>query len=216
VPPVLRNLRKCEACGFPVSAERTLCVECEEKKWRGVPKRTNSDLQRTSGQSADLRAAGPSAVSAPKIAFVDPSGTDSVATDAKDSGPASEAPSAPVAHLMNAAAKSVSVAVPKPPTQEVVPLATVSSVATPATLPEAKPNQPIEAKHQSLTPSVADTSTKEELASKPAETASEMASTDFVLSAGLEPSQSWLATNKYIVLVIVVIAAAVAAFVFLH
>ena len=35
VPPMLRNLHKCQACGFPVSSERTLCVECEEKKWRG-------------------------------------------------------------------------------------------------------------------------------------------------------------------------------------
>src|SRR6202042_1377594 len=35
VPPVLRNLHKCEACGFPVSAGRALCVECEEKKWSG-------------------------------------------------------------------------------------------------------------------------------------------------------------------------------------
>jgi GAF domain-containing protein len=35
VPPVLRDLRKCVACGFPVSAGRMLCVECEEKKWRG-------------------------------------------------------------------------------------------------------------------------------------------------------------------------------------
>jgi GAF domain len=35
VPPVLRNLHKCEACGFPVSKGRTLCVECEEKQWRG-------------------------------------------------------------------------------------------------------------------------------------------------------------------------------------
>jgi hypothetical protein len=35
VPPVLRGLRKCDACGFPVSASRLLCVECEEKKWRG-------------------------------------------------------------------------------------------------------------------------------------------------------------------------------------
>lgn len=35
VPPMLRGLRKCEACGFPISAGRILCVECEEKKWRG-------------------------------------------------------------------------------------------------------------------------------------------------------------------------------------
>jgi GAF domain-containing protein len=35
VPPVLRNRRTCEACGFPVSAGRVFCVECEEKKWRG-------------------------------------------------------------------------------------------------------------------------------------------------------------------------------------
>jgi GAF domain len=35
VPPVLRSLRKCQACSFPVSEGRTLCVECEEKQWRG-------------------------------------------------------------------------------------------------------------------------------------------------------------------------------------
>jgi hypothetical protein len=35
VPAVLRNLQKCQACGFPVSQGRTFCVECEEKQWRG-------------------------------------------------------------------------------------------------------------------------------------------------------------------------------------
>lgn len=35
VPAVLRNLKKCQACGFPVSQGRTLCVECEEQQWRG-------------------------------------------------------------------------------------------------------------------------------------------------------------------------------------
>jgi hypothetical protein len=34
VPAGLRNLRKCQACGFPVSQGRTFCVECEEKQWR--------------------------------------------------------------------------------------------------------------------------------------------------------------------------------------
>jgi len=36
IPPVMRSLAKCAACGFPVSHGRELCVECEEKKWRGV------------------------------------------------------------------------------------------------------------------------------------------------------------------------------------
>ena len=40
VPPGLRGLKKCEACGFPVSASRVLCVECEEKKWRGQLRRS--------------------------------------------------------------------------------------------------------------------------------------------------------------------------------
>jgi hypothetical protein len=35
VPPVLRNLHKCKACGFPVSEGRVFCVECEDKQWRG-------------------------------------------------------------------------------------------------------------------------------------------------------------------------------------
>jgi hypothetical protein len=40
VPPVLRGLRTCEVCGFPISGGRVLCVECEEKRWRGQLKRT--------------------------------------------------------------------------------------------------------------------------------------------------------------------------------
>lgn len=35
VPPALRNVHRCQACGFPVSEGRVLCVDCEEKKWRG-------------------------------------------------------------------------------------------------------------------------------------------------------------------------------------
>ncbi|MGA7909425.1 MAG: GAF domain-containing protein [Candidatus Sulfotelmatobacter sp.] len=35
IPPVLRQLQKCQACGFPVSPGRTFCVECEGKHWRG-------------------------------------------------------------------------------------------------------------------------------------------------------------------------------------
>jgi hypothetical protein len=35
IPPVMRNLQKCKACGFPISQGRKLCIECEEKEWRG-------------------------------------------------------------------------------------------------------------------------------------------------------------------------------------
>jgi hypothetical protein len=31
------SLQICQACGFPVSQDRALCVECEEKRWRGQP-----------------------------------------------------------------------------------------------------------------------------------------------------------------------------------
>jgi hypothetical protein len=37
VPPALRNVHRCQACGFPVSEGRVLCVDCEEKQWHGEP-----------------------------------------------------------------------------------------------------------------------------------------------------------------------------------
>jgi len=49
VPPVLRNYKKCSACGFPISSGRTLCVECEEKQFRGqtLPKPAGATTQPT-------------------------------------------------------------------------------------------------------------------------------------------------------------------------
>jgi GAF domain-containing protein len=52
VPATLRNLRKCEACGFPVSPGRTLCVECEEKKWRGQASRARVSSNRNAAAAA--------------------------------------------------------------------------------------------------------------------------------------------------------------------
>jgi len=56
VPPMLRNLRKCQACGFPVSQGRAFCVECEERQWRG---------QRLSQAAAAGSATSQKVVSAP-------------------------------------------------------------------------------------------------------------------------------------------------------
>lgn len=63
VPATLRNLRKCQACGFPVSPGRTLCVECEEKKWRGQLSSPRS--VRVSGGTGTAAAAAPAALRVP-------------------------------------------------------------------------------------------------------------------------------------------------------
>jgi hypothetical protein len=71
VPPVLRGLRKCEACGFPISAGRVLCVECEEKKWRGQLRPRVSDRKSSTGAAsfaASRPTAGTFAAAAPSMA----------------------------------------------------------------------------------------------------------------------------------------------------
>jgi hypothetical protein len=54
VPPVLRNFKKCSACGFPISSGRTLCVECEEKQFRGqnFPKAAGTTVQPAASDAA--------------------------------------------------------------------------------------------------------------------------------------------------------------------
>ncbi len=71
VPAMLRNLRKCQACGFPVSQGRAFCVECEERQWRG---------QRLSQAAAGSGAAPQKVISAPLKAT-------SVATSSAASSP---------------------------------------------------------------------------------------------------------------------------------
>jgi hypothetical protein len=54
VPPVLRKLPKCRACGFPVSPGRTFCVECEERQWRGQRLPQPEDARSRDSQSNGL------------------------------------------------------------------------------------------------------------------------------------------------------------------
>jgi GAF domain-containing protein len=147
IPPVLRSLCKCQACGFPVSAGRLLCVECEEKKWRG---------QLRVPRAGDLRQiAIPATVAA-----------------------AAAAPKAE-ARAFAAAAQSA------------------AGRAQVPSVPNANPSG-------------------QKTVSQPSAKTLEAPSRDFVLSAGLEPSQSWLAANKYVLGVLLVVAIAVAAFVLLR
>jgi GAF domain-containing protein len=166
VPLGLRSLRKCEACGFPISAGRVLCVECEEKKWRG--------------QLKVPQVGAPRQIAKPAAA-------------------------APVAAAPKAEARVFAAAVPS--TQRVSATSTVVQ-----TSPVIQPKEPKQAE-QSAVPAVpAANSPGRKTASEPSEQTSEVSSPNFVLSAGLAPSQSWLSANKYMIcalLVVVVVIVAV-------
>jgi GAF domain-containing protein len=83
VPPVLRGLRKCEACGFPISGGRELCVECEEKRWRGQLKRAQlmptGSIPQASAPTAESRGFAAAAPSRAKTSSV-PSGLPKIGT----------------------------------------------------------------------------------------------------------------------------------------
>ncbi len=142
IPPVLRSLCKCQACGFPVSAGRLLCVECEERKWRGQLRVPRSGDPRQIPTPATFAAAA-----APKATL--------------------------------AFAATAQSAAGRPPVRTRTP-AGQTAVSPPST-------QPLE-----------------------------VPSRDFVLSAGLGDSQSWLSVNKYVIGVLLAAAVAVAAFVVLR
>ncbi len=160
VPPMLRNLRKCTACGFPVSSDRTLCVECEEKKWRG--------------QLRTPAAAKPLATRrAPEVAPV----------------------SAPVERLKAQAASS-GVAIATAPAK--IEVASKKEVAASVPPPVATPY----------------VSPKNEGAVIPAPDPKKVP--EFVLSAGLESSPSWISRNKYVLGAIAAVAGTVAAILWLR
>ena len=159
VPPVLRNLHQCQACGFPVSAGRALCVECEEKKWRGQLKVPPPAASRQS--SVTPRASAPTA---PAFA----AGASSAAPAARLATPGQASPA-----LIGA--------------RSLPPLA--SGRAQQNDSPQVRP----------------------EVVSGPAPETPLDPLPDFVLSAGLEPAQSWFSRNRYMLGAILVIAAVVAA-----
>jgi len=178
VPPVLRSLRKCEACGFPISAGRVLCVECEEKKWRGqlggqvkvpkaVPRQTAAPAPVASVSKAEVRA-------------------------------------------FAAAAQSVATSAPLPTVQRLSAPVVASSTAI-ASSPAVKESTVNAAKPIAVQP--VPSAPVPEKVLEPAPQKSQAPVPEFVLSAGLAPSQSWLARNKYILGVLLAVGiAAVAIF----
>ena len=127
VPPMLRNLKKCAACGFPVSSERTLCVECEEKKWRGQLRPTTPAKPEKNIGSA------PSAPVAAPVARL--------MAAAAASSPAPTAPKAPAAEA-KVEAKPVTNVAPAEP-KEADPIAPAVAVESPKAMsPQSAPAAP--------------------------------------------------------------------------
>lgn len=179
VPPMLRSLQQCQACGFPVSTGRSLCVECEEKKWRGQLKVPQKRAAAPAAQSGTPKAEGPMFTS--KAA--------SVATGIAVSGRSAVAASA------NSAGQAI--AMTGKDLQE-------GAVQGPMAGPGGNP----------AVSSVLQTSAQS--ASVPSSEAAAVSTTSFVLSAGLDPSQSWLAANKYIIAVLLLVVMIVAGFLLLR
>ena len=218
VPPVLRNLRICEACGFPVSPGRALCVECEEKRWRGTLKRPSVRLPLSAGAASKSKSPPFDTLRAGFLAKDARNG----APDARSGVPITEvASSGPVARLVAAAAaQSGAAAAPAPARESVAAaVAPVPTLASPGATPEfrEKESEELPKEVAILAREAAVVNPPErEGASAVVATASETPSPEFVLSAGLEPSQSWLAANVYVVVVVLLIGALVAATVLLH
>jgi GAF domain len=162
VPPVLRALRKCEACGFPISGGRVLCVECEEKKWRG-------QLRRPAGTPMPT-----GALPAAQVRKAEAQAQGAVGSAAATGGQRAAGAVSP---------KSVDVRVRAP--QDSTKSASQPAVSVPGAkrvVREPEPRRP-----------------------RGLETSSP------IFSGGLEPSQSWLVRNKYVLGVLAAVAATIAA-----
>lgn len=199
LPAAFRNLRKCEACGFPVSNPRTLCVECEEKKWRGQLKPRPTTVASTSGSAA---AAAPAPERKPEShatnLVADPKTTPSVASPAAKDVPSKGKVEAGTSGKNIESKQSGIDDKEANEDGEIRPGVQTSSTTVSAPLPAKDPAKELPA---------------HELKTQPA--AAEPAPT-LMFSAGLAPSQSWLARNKYVLAAMLAIAGTVAAILLLR
>ncbi|MCU1304192.1 MAG: diguanylate cyclase [Candidatus Sulfotelmatobacter sp.] len=138
VPVVLRNLHKCQACGFPVSQGRKFCVECEEKQWRGqrLPQAASRAVPQVPSQPHPAPATDhASKISTPKHVVTAQSAAAPVSSPAKES--TSKVATSPPTPLVTRAPQKVT---PAP-----VKSATISSSASrsvAATPPQNIPPKP--------------------------------------------------------------------------
>lgn len=187
IPPTLRKLKQCQACGFPISQDRILCVECEEKQWRG---QSLSQKQGATAQPAKSKMVATSAkndlVSA-KGSLIPPSGSaQPEPASARSASPDSGSPQLKTEQSAHAAPHKQSAAEPAVPD----PLAQPSvAIAGPRDLTQVKANV-------AAGTSVAETSAP-------------------FFSLTLQ-SESWFAANKYIIAALLLVAIVLAIFAILR
>jgi hypothetical protein len=209
VPPVLRNLHKCVACSFPVSAGRLLCVECEEKKWRGQLRVSRAIAMPPSAvppspgaMTASALSVAPEPNAARAVATTTPASSSSAAAVAPALVPAPSAPQR-LAGLGMSSSPGIEASSGNLRTKESVEVAVAAVVAATVSSPAA-----------SVTPSEISATSTAAATTVPEQAPA--ASTDFVFSAELQPSQSWLSANKYIFGALLIVAGIVAAIFFLR
>jgi hypothetical protein len=156
VPATLRTLQKCQACGFPVSQGRVLCVECEEKQWRG-----KTPLRRSEEDRAEKR---------------------QLQMQQKDS-----------IRVVGPAAHSE---------QTDVPVSSESFVSTSASTSEPRSGS-------SISDGGVMSASAQEAVPDQQDTAVAISSVSFLGS--VQPAESWVSANKYVLISLLVVAAAIAA-----
>ena len=190
VPPGLRNLQKCKACGFPVSQGRTLCVECEEKQWRGQrlpqPATTASQPAACEPQS-QIRS-----IQDPAISRVN-----SISSAQTNNFSAAESAGLKIARPTISARQAAATA------------ASHNPVPGPTAL-KAPTTQPSSVSSSVTTPAPAKNVAEDQLADL-----SRLGDSAPFLSSAVQ-SQSWLAANKYILGALVAVAIVIGVIALLH
>ena len=176
VPPVLRNLQKCQACGFPVSQGRAFCVECEEKHWRGQRPAQSPSSQKPNQLSSPETRKSASVVKQGTFIQDSPSDRSPIPT--------------PLAANSKLAGSLPEPQVTETP-QESTPITGTTVEAPIAT-------QGLTALFPSVSP------------------ADVLASDGAPFLSGVLQSESWFATNKYILGALLVVAIIIAAIAYLH
>ncbi len=239
VPPMLRSLHKCKACGFPVSEGRALCVECDEKQWRGQPLPATAGKTPGAGPAVDFRQGGSAASRSSSgvptkpvpLGGVRPSASSSGSTTpplVSSPGTLSSPPASPAAPAAVVAPQSLAAALAELNEQE--RRLEAARRGEPVGAPVALPAEAVEPARQEaaavsapalapvpvavLVPATAGEIIGQAAAKPVEEIPQNLASFDF--SGGLGTSESWLGKNKYILGAILVIAGVVAGIVWLR